>query len=145
MLNSIRGTMNRSFTLMTVILTVFAAVLVVGVVYNSARIAISERGHELASLRVLGFTSGEIMALLLGEQAILTLMAIPAGLGLGALICRLLVPVFDRELFRLPFALSGTTLGFATAVTVAAAIFSALLVARRLATLDLIAVLKTRE
>ena len=145
MLKSIREAMDRSFILSTIILTAFAAVLVVGVVYNSARIAISERGHELASLRVLGFTRGEIIRLLLGEQAILTLLAIPIGLALGALICWLLIPVFDRELFRLPFALSGTTLGFATTVTVGAAILSGLLVARRLATLDLIAVLKTRE
>ena len=145
MLQSIRDTMNRSFIVMTVVMTAFAAVLVVGVVYNSARIALSERGHELASLRVLGFTPREVAVLLLGEQALLVAAGIVAGFGLGAAACRALVPLFDRELFRLPFALSDETFGFAAVVTIAAAAVSGLLVARRMRHLDLVAVLKTRE
>ncbi len=142
---SIRDIMNRSFILMTTIMTAFGVVLVVGVVYNSARITLSERGNELASLRVLGFTRGEVAQLLLAEQAIVTLAAIPVGCSLGALACRLLVPLFDRELFRLPFELSGSTFGFASLVALGAAALSAALVAGRITRLDLIAVLKTRE
>ncbi|MBS0389217.1 MAG: ABC transporter permease, partial [Proteobacteria bacterium] len=145
MLQTISDTMNRSFILMTFVLTGFAMVLVVGVVYNSARIALSERGHELASLRVLGFNRPEVALLLLGEQALLTLAAIPLGLGLGVLVCRMLVPLFDRELFRLPFVLTSATFGFATLVTLAAAALSAALVGGRIAHLDLVGVLKSRE
>ncbi|HEY6926237.1 MAG TPA: ABC transporter permease [Steroidobacteraceae bacterium] len=145
MLQTIREVTNRSFVMMTIVMTSFAAVLVVGVVYNSARIALSERGNELASLRVLGFSKAEVTALLLGEQVILTLSAIPLGLGLGAAACRLLIPVFDRELFRLPFVLSTSTFGFAAVITLIAAAISAALVVGRIARLDLIAVLKSRE
>ncbi len=145
MLQSIREVMNRSFVMMTIVMTSFAAVLVVGVVYNSARIALSERGNELVSLRVLGFSKAEVTALLIGEQVILTLVAIPLGFGLGAAMCRLLVPVFDRELFRLPFILSAGTFGFAALITFFSAAISAGLVIRRIARLDLIAVLKSRE
>ena len=145
MLQTIRDVMNRSFIMMTIVMTTFAAILVIGVVYNSARIALSERGNELASLRVLGFGKAEVTTLLLGEQAVLTLLAIPLGLGLGALACRLLIPVFDRELFRLPFVLSAGTFGFATLITLIAGIVSAGLVVGRIARLDLIAVLKSRE
>jgi putative ABC transport system permease protein len=145
MLQSIHDVMNRSFIMMTIVMTAFAAVLVVGVVYNSARIALSERGNELASLRVLGFSKSEVTALLLGEQSILTLLAVPAGFALGAAACRLLVPVFDRELFRLPFVLSVNTFAFAALVTLASAAISAGIVAGRIARLDLIAVLKSRE
>ena len=130
---------------MTIIMSAFAVVLVVGVVYNSARIALSERGNELASLRVLGFSKREVAGLLLGEQGLLTLAAIPLGLAIGAVICRMLIPVFDREMFRLPFVLTPVTFDFAALVTVASAALSGLLVARRIATLDLIAVLKSRE
>jgi putative ABC transport system permease protein len=144
-LASIRDIMNRSFILMTVVMTGFGIVLVAGVVYNSIRIALSERGNELASLRVLGFTSGEVGQLLLGEQALLTLLAIPAGCALGALICRLLVPAFDRELFRLPFVLTGATFGFASLVTLGSATLAGCVVAGRIARLDLIGVLKARE
>jgi putative ABC transport system permease protein len=145
MLATIRDSMNRSFILMTVVLTGFAAVLVVGVVYNSARIALSERGNELASLRVLGYSTFEVTLLLLGEQAVLVLAAVPLGFGLGAAVCRLLVPVFDRELFRLPFVLSAGTFGFAALVTLGAALLSAYLVVHRIARLDLVATIKSRE
>jgi putative ABC transport system permease protein len=145
MLQTIRDVMNRSFIMMTVVMTAFAAVLVVGVVYNSARIALSERGNELASLRVLGFSKAEVTALLLGEQAVVTLLAIPVGFALGAQTCRLLVPVFDRELFRLPFVLTSATFAFAALITLASAVLSAGLVIGRISRLDLIAVLKSRE
>ena len=145
MLQSIQDAMNRSFILMTIVMTAFAAVLVVGVVYNSARIALSERGNELASLRVLGFSNAEVTLLLLGEQAILTLVAIPVGFGLGIAICRMLIPVFDRELFRLPFVLTAGTFGFAALVTLCSAVLSGCLVMRRIFGLDLISVLKSRE
>jgi putative ABC transport system permease protein len=137
--------MNHRFILMTVVMTGFAAVLVVGVVYNSARIALSERGNELASLRVLGYSTLEVTLLLLGEQAVLVLAAVPVGFGLGAAACRLLVPVFDRELFRLPFVLSAATFGFAALVTLGAGLLSAYLVVRRIARLDLVATIKSRE
>ena len=142
---TIRQIMERSFIIMTTIMTAFGIVLVIGVVYNSARIALSERGTELASLRVLGFTRSEVTQLLLGEQAVLVLAAIPAGCLLGALICRMLVPAFDRELFRLPFILTRSMFAFATLVTLGAAALAAALVGMRIAGLDLIAVLKSRE
>ena len=144
-ITTIREIMNRSFIIMTLFMTGFGIVLVVGVVYNSARIALSERATELASLRILGFTRTEVTQLLLGEQGLLIVAAIPAGCALGALLCRLLVPVFDRELFRLPFVLSRATFAFATLVTIGAALFAASLVAMRIARLDLIGVLKSRE
>ncbi len=142
---TIRQIMNRSFIIMTLVMTGFGIILVIGVVYNSARIALSERGTELASLRVLGFTRTEVAQLLLGEQSLLVLAAIPTGYALGALFCRLLVPAFDRELFRLPFILTRSTFAFAALITLGAAVLAALLVGARIARLDLIAVLKSRE
>ncbi len=144
-LTTIRQIMNRSFIIMTAVMTGFGIVLVIGMVYNSARIALSERGIELASLRVLGFTRWEVIQLLLGEQALLVIAAIPAGCALGTLLCQLLVPVFDRELFRLPFMLTRTTFAFAALITLGAAMLAAALVAVRIAQLDLIGVLKSRE
>ena len=62
---------------------VFACALAFGVTYNTARIALSERGRELATLRVLGFTRGEISYILLGEIGVLTLAALPLGVACG--------------------------------------------------------------
>ncbi len=142
---SIQEAMDRSFTAFSVWLTAFAAVIVVGMVYNSMRVALSERGNELASLRVLGFTEWEISVILLGEQTLVTIVAIPVGLALGVALCAILVPAFSRDSFRLPLAISGNTLAYAAATALIAALGCGVVVARRLWTLDLIAVLKTRE
>jgi putative ABC transport system permease protein len=145
MQQSVQDTMDRSFTFFSAILTGFAGVIIVGMVYNSVRIALSERGNELASLRVLGFTTREITFILLGEQALLTLWAIPVGLAIGYGLCALLVPAFDREMFRLPLVVGKWSYIYPGTAALLAALFSGLVVARRVRHLDLIAVLKTRE
>jgi len=141
----VRDTLDRSFVFFSAVLLAFASVIVAGMVYNGARIALSERGHELASLRVLGFSRREILGIFMGEQALLTLLAIPAGLAIGYGLCALLVPVFDRDMFRLPLVIAAPTWVYPVIATGAAAGLSAMAVARRLRSLDLVAVLKTRE
>ena len=145
MIRSVQEIVDSAFNIVSTIEMLLATILIGGMVYNSVRIALSERGTELASLRVLGFTQREVVVLLLGEQAVLTLCALPVGLLIGYGMCAALVPAFDRELFRLPLVFSMQTFIYPVLTTLVAALFSALLVARRLKNLDLIAVLKTRE
>ena len=142
---SLRDTLERTFSFFSAILVVFSSVIVAGMVYNSLRIALSERGNELASLCVLGFTQREVTVLLLGEQALLTALAIPLGLAIGYGLCAMLVPVFDRELFRLPLVIGKWSFVYPVLAALVAAVASGLLVAHRIKHLDLIAVLKTRE
>jgi len=123
----------------------FASALAIGVVYNSARIALSERGRELATLRVIGFTRFEISYILLGQSLLLTLMALPVGCLIGNWLALGMAASFDTELFRIPAVIEPSSFGYAMLVTLAAAAVSALMVRRRLDRLDLIAVLKTRE
>jgi putative ABC transport system permease protein len=145
LLSSIKETMDRSFITFSAVLTLFAAAIVVGTVYNSMRIGLSERGNELASLRVLGFREREVAFILIGEQGLVVIAALPLGLLLGYAICALLVPLFNRENFRLPLTVNAPTLLAAASAALASAAVCGALVARRLQTLDLIAVLKTRE
>lgn len=145
LLENFNQTLARTMGTSTAILIFFACVIAFGVVYNGARIALSERGRELASLRVLGFTQREVGVMLLGEQALLTLLAIPIGWVLGYLLSWLITWAIDTELMRLPLVISGQTLIRASLIVVLAAMLSALLVVRRLRRLDLIEVLKTRE
>ena len=144
-LASFEATLARSIGLVTTILVGFAGALAVAMVYNTARIALAERARELASLRVLGFTRGEITVLLLGEQGLLAGLGILGGLGLGDGLCALLTRLYQWELFRIPLVLTGRTYVFAAGVIALAALASGLLVRRRLDRLDLVAVLKTRE
>jgi putative ABC transport system permease protein len=115
------------------------------VVYNSARIALSERSRELASLRVLGYTRGEISYILLGELGTITLAAIPIGFLVGRELCRFIATRLGSDLYRVPLVLEPSTYAFAASVVLVSAGVSGLVVRRRLDRLDLVAVLKTRE
>lgn len=138
-------TIAESSSITTTVYALIASLIVVGVVYNSARILLSERARELASLRILGFTQSEVSFILMGELLFLTVVAIPIGFVLGALFAKGLVESFSSDMFTLPFYISRGTYGFSGLVVFTASVASALLVRRRVNRLDLVAVLKTRE
>ncbi len=144
-IESFRQTIAQNLGIIVFFNVLFAATIAFGVVYNAARISLSERGRELASLRVLGFTRDEIASILLGELALLVLMAIPVGAVLGYGLAALVVQAYDTELYRFPLVVSARTIGAAALTVLVAAAVSAALVRRKLNRLDLIAVLKTRE
>ncbi|QKT04907.1 FtsX-like permease family protein [Ectothiorhodospiraceae bacterium 2226] len=125
--------------------TLLAGSIAFGVVYNSARIALAERARELASLRVLGFTRGEITYILVGELAVLTLAAIPLGFLIGLGLIAYIVQGVESDLYRVPMVVGTSVYAFAATVVIFASLVSAAVVARRLYRLDLVAVLKTRE
>ncbi len=138
-------TLAQNILFFTTIFTSLAAVLAFGVAYNSTRIALSERGRELATLRVLGFTRGEISYILLGEVSLVAFLSLPAGCVLGWLLSWFIAATFDTELYRVPLAIEASTYGVSMGVALVSVIISAALVRRRVDKLDLIRVLKTRE
>jgi putative ABC transport system permease protein len=140
-----RRTSGRFILVFTGILTVFAAIIAVGVVYNHARIALAERAWELASLRVLGFTRGEVSGLLLGELALALLAALPLGWVMGYGLSWGIVQLIHTETFEIPVIIEARTYAYATLVALGAGVVSALIVRRRIDQLDLVSVLKTRE
>ncbi len=144
-LGAFRKTMAETIYIMISFYIMFGSLLTVGIVYNSARIALSERGRELASLRVLGFTRQEVSYILLGELAVLVLLALPLGSVIGYGLAALFIWTFDTELYRIPLVVERSTYGVAMLAVVVAAVASGLIVRRRVDHLDMIAVLKTRE
>ena len=135
----------RNILVFSGVLTVFATVIAIGVVYNNARISLAERAWELASLRVLGFTRGEVSAFLLGELAIEIALALPLGMLLGYLLGSTIVGLIKTDEFYFPFVIQSATYAFAALCVLAAGAVSALVVRRRVDALDLVGVLKTRE
>ena len=133
------------FLFFTFVATILAGTIALGVVYNSARIALSERSRELASLRVLGYTRAEISYIFLGELGILTLASIPLGLFLGRGLCEYIARALRSELFRVPAIIELSTYSFAATVVVISACLSGLIVRHRLDHLDLVEVLKAKE
>jgi putative ABC transport system permease protein len=138
-------TLAESFWISISVMLGFASVIAGGIIYNGARVALSERGRELASLRVLGFTRREVTQLLLGEQALLTAVGIPVGFLLGYGLVWLVSVRLASNLFRIPMILTGSALFYSFLVVSLAAILSSLAVRHRIRRLDLVAVLKTRE
>lgn len=144
-IQTFHDTMAESLMIFISFFVVFACTLAIGVTYNAGRITLSERGRELATLRVLGFTRPEISYILLGEIGVLTLLAMPLGCVIGYALTLLISDSFKTELYRVPFWILPDTYGISMLVVLAATAASAYLVRRRIQHLDLIAVLKTRE
>lgn len=142
---SFRKTTAESIGLIQKIYMSFAVVVAFGIVYNSARISLSERQRELATLRVIGFTQREVSTVLVSELIILTLVALPVGLLIGSAFATAVVQTVNTEFVRLPVILASSNYALATAVVAVAACLSALFASRRLNQLDLVGVLKARD
>jgi putative ABC transport system permease protein len=144
-LQTFRDQIAATMDITILINVMFSAVIAVGVVYNAARVALSERSHELASLRVLGYTRAEISVILLSELAVLTVAALPVGWALGYLLATAIFSTVQSEVYRFPLYVSASATAWASLGVLASALVAGLVVRRRLDRLDLIAVLKVRE
>lgn len=151
MLDSIRRTIGENMGLITLFNTGFAALIVLGVVYNSARISLSERARDLASMRVLGFRRSETGFVLLGELALLVIVSLPFGIAMGIALARFITEAYSTSadshasLYTIPFKINPRTLAEGVLVVSAAAAATAVLIRLRVDRLDLIRALKTRE
>lgn len=141
----LRDTIRQNITIQMSVYIALAVIITFGVVYNFARIQLSERARELASLRVFGFTRAEVSGVLFVELSLLVLLAQPLGWAIGAGLAWAVVQGFATDLFRIPLVLEPRTFATATLIVLGAALASALVVRRRVDTLDLVRVLKTRE
>lgn len=135
----------RNIRILSAIMTTFALVIAIGVVYNSARVALAERAWELASLRVLGFSRAEVSALFFGEIAVQLAVALPLGMMMGYGLTLLILDLLRSDQFSFPLTIRASTYAFAAIAVVLAALVSGLIVQRRINRLDLVGVLKTRE
>lgn len=144
-LAAFRDTTGKSIGMLRTMYFILAVIVSFGVVYNSARIALSERSRELATLRVVGFSLPEVRGVLVGELAVLVLLALPVGLLFGRGLALFIMSSFSTETVRLPIVISTATYSIAAIVVCSAAIASFALVSRLLGKLDLVGVLKARD
>ncbi len=140
-----RKTTGESIGLLQKMYMMFATIVAFGIIYNSARISLSERARELATLRVLGFSRGEVGAVLVGELVLLTIVALPLGLVIGSAFARGIIVAVNTETVRLPLVLTTANYAFAVLVVAVASALSALFAARKLADIDLVSALKALD
>jgi putative ABC transport system permease protein len=142
---SYRRTLGESIAIVRTVTIVIALIMAFGVVYNTSRIALSERARELGTLRIIGLSRGEVAYILLGEIALVTLAALPLGVLLGYALAAATVRAYDTEVYRIPLVVTARTVLGSLSTVVAATVVSGVLARRRLDRVDLVAVLKTRE
>lgn len=140
-----RATLAKNIAISTTVYVFLSCIIAFGVVYNTARVQLSERARELASLRVLGFNKAEVAGVLLTELALLTIIATPIGWLLGTGFAWATVQGYTNDLYSLPLTIETATYSTASLIVIAAALVSAYVVRRRVDELDLVAVLKSRE
>jgi putative ABC transport system permease protein len=144
-MNNFKAHLSENTWFMRIMNAVFASFIAFGVIYNCALITLAERSRDLATMRIMGFRRREVSYILLGELAIITLLAIPVGLPIGYAFAWLTTVALDTETHRFPLVVSRATFAYATSVILAAAALSSLYVRRKLDNLDLIAVMKVKE
>ncbi|WP_119531879.1 ABC transporter permease [Sphingomonas edaphi] len=144
-LQGVRDTVAEQMGIVTLFNTLFAALIVLGVVYNSARISLSERARDLASMRVLGFRRGEVSYVLLGELALLVLVSIPVGISFGLALSRYVTAQFSADLYSIPMGFNSQTPAEGVLAVLVASAATALLIRSKVDHLDLVRALKTRE
>jgi putative ABC transport system permease protein len=138
-------TISQNILVVTTIYAILGSIITVGVCYNAARIQLSERARELASLRILGFSKFDVGKVLVGEVMILVILAQPLGWWFGTEVARWMTEGFSSDLYAIPLVLEPSTYARSSLIVLTAAVISTLIVARRLGRLDLISVMKTRE
>lgn len=138
-------TLDESLVTMTLIFVSLGMLITIGVVYNAARVQLAERAYELASLRVLGFRRGEVGYVLVAEQMILTLLAIPVGWLAGYAFCALMAEGFSTEIVSIPVIVTRRTYAIAALIVILTALVSVLVVRRRLDRIDIVTALKHKE
>ena len=142
---SFEDTIEQNIVVMNTIYIVVAVLITIGVTYNAARIQLSERARELASLRILGFGRGEVSYILVGEMMLIALTAQPLGWVIGAGIAQLMTNAFTSDLYAVPLVLKPATFTTASLIVLSAAFASVMIVRMRLDRLNLVSVMKTRE
>ena len=140
-----RKTTGESIGLLQKMYMVFATIVAFGIIYNSARISLSERARELATLRVLGFSRGEVGAVLVGELVVLTVVALPLGLALGSGFAKGILASVNTETVRLPLVLTASNYAFSVLVVALASALSALFAARKISEINVVSALKALD
>ncbi len=142
---ALQDMMDQGAGMMRYVMALIAAVITFGVIYNAARVAQAERARDLASLRVLGFTRGEVAFVLLGELAVVTLLALPIGATAGYFLNFAISEGFSTDLYQIPTTFNASSYGMAIVVVSLSAMVSGWLVKRDIDRSDLVSALKTRE
>ncbi|MDQ2086240.1 FtsX-like permease family protein [Herbivorax sp. ANBcel31] len=136
--------MEQAF-IMLYVMALMAILTGFAIIYNSGLISFSERERELASLRVMGMSNGEVMEVLSFEQIFLGIVGIVVGIPLTYFYNYLLVESFETDFYNFPMVVKPEVFLYALLGTVLATFFAYLSIRKRVKNLSMVEVLKERE
>jgi len=123
----------------------FAVILGIAIIYNTSVMTLNERQREMASLRVLGYSKGEVAGLIRKETWLQAVIGIVLGLPSGKAVATAYLASATTEMYSLPAVIYPRSY---LMVAIVAFIFVWLgqnLSIRKAGKLDMVEVLKNRE
>jgi putative ABC transport system permease protein len=142
---SMRQTFSQGSGFMSTLFLTFAGMMAAGVAYATASVTLAEQQRDLATLQVLGYTRWQVSYVMLGELALLTLLALPLGLWVGYGFALWLMGTMSNELFTFPMVVDPAAYARSALFVLATVAVCAAWVRRQVDKVDLVASLKSRE
>ncbi|MCX7921241.1 MAG: FtsX-like permease family protein [Clostridia bacterium] len=127
------------------LMVLFASIMGFAIIFNTTVINITERRREFASLKVLGYTRGEVENVILRENLLLGFIALLPGALVGRLMCGMLGKMFVNDLFVLDVLVYPRTYIMAFASIFVFIICAQMANRNSISGLDMVEVLKNRE
>lgn len=128
-----------------VILIIFAGIIAIGSVINTAMISLNERERDVACLRELGYTNLQTAKIFFGESLILNSVGIFLGLFVGIYFAYYMSAAFSTEIFRMPMVIKISRLLESALIMFVFVIISQVIIYYIIRKLDWFAVLNARE
>ena len=136
--------MSGSIMMMVSILIFFAILLAIVVLYNLGILSFTEIEREIATLKVLGFKTGDLRKLLLTQNIIFTAIGFILGIPLGFYLMTLMMDAAGESLYYIPSLTLGNII-LSGVITFAVSIVVNLLFSSKIKNLNMVEALKDVE
>ena len=137
--------MIASISMVVVVLVISAAALAFVVLYNLSNVNISERTREIATIKVLGFTSRETSQYVNRESILLTMIGAAVGLIVGIFLHNLIMNLAEMDDVMFGRTIKPISFVISFALTMVFAIIINLVMQRKLKQIQMVESLKAVE
>ena len=144
-LTQLNETFGRSMGAMIGAMVFFAGLVAFGSVLNASLVSLSERQREVGTLRVLGYTTEQVLGIFAGESYLLGGVGIALGLAAGCGLAKLMSYAYNTEMYRFPTVIYPSRLVLSAALMIVFVGLAQLVIYRMIKKLEWLEVLNARE
>ncbi len=135
----------KSLNLVIIVFLIAAGALALVVLYNLSNININERIREIATIKVLGFTDGEVSSYMYRENIFLTIFGIGLGVLGGSFLHQIISSVVDINVVMLGKDIEWTSYIYAILMSIGLTVLVNVMMHRKLKTISMVESLKSVE